>query len=289
MAEKADQKPGLIVALDEFPYLVGGNSGLPSIIQKFWDSGVVQPGALKIVLCGSLIAQMENCSPNEIRSSVGRPLRARSCRCLSERLPSSCPFGSIALFSVLGGVPYYLNMCDPSLSLADNIMQLFLASSAPLQEEPDFLLRSELNDAGAMQALRPRSPTVPLTFGDRRARARVHRSDRSLALHRSPAADAYRHARTLPRRRRSFAEHPILASGPAFQLLVPLRAANLGAVGRGFGDDIWMRAIKPHFNGYMGPVFEAVSREHLPDHAQERFDVPARECQSALSEVASAS
>jgi AAA+ ATPase superfamily predicted ATPase len=64
---------------------------------------------------------------------------------------------------------------------------------------------------------------------------------------------------------------------PMFRFWYRFVRPNLSALARGFGDDIWMRTIKPHFNEYMGTAFESVCREHLRDHAQERFGVPAGE------------
>jgi AAA+ ATPase superfamily predicted ATPase len=39
LARKAEALTGLVVVLDEFPYLVEVDPSLPSILQKFWDSG----------------------------------------------------------------------------------------------------------------------------------------------------------------------------------------------------------------------------------------------------------
>jgi AAA+ ATPase superfamily predicted ATPase len=59
MTRAAELHRGLVVIIDEFPYLLDGKDTLTSIIQKFWDSKDAERGNLKIVLCGSLIAHME--------------------------------------------------------------------------------------------------------------------------------------------------------------------------------------------------------------------------------------
>lgn len=66
LARKAEDIPGLVVVLDEFPYLVDTNPALPSIVQKFWDLVVAGNGSLNLVLCGSLIAQMEELLAEQI-------------------------------------------------------------------------------------------------------------------------------------------------------------------------------------------------------------------------------
>ena len=54
LAMAAKTRKGLIVILDEFPYLSDRQDAFPSIIQKFWDSDAAANGNLKLVLCGSL-------------------------------------------------------------------------------------------------------------------------------------------------------------------------------------------------------------------------------------------
>lgn len=282
VAGKAEQKRGLIIALDEFPYLVGGNSGLPSIIQKFWDSGAAEPGALKIVLCGSLIAQMEELraerNPFFGRMTLAREIGPMSLREAAEFVPGWNPADAIALFSVLGGVPYYLDKCDPSQTLAENIKQLFLMPSAPLQEEPEFLLRSELNEAR-------RYASVAAAIADGATKpseivSRLHGFTAASEV--SPYIARLQQMRIVTRERSLDADERsrntrYSLQDPLFRFWYLFVRPNLSALGRGFGDDIWTRTIKPHFNEYMGSAFEAVSREHLRDHAQERFDVPAGE------------
>ena len=60
LARAAETHRGLVVIIDEFPYLLDGRDTLTSVIQKFWDSKAAERGNLKVVLCGSLIAHMES-------------------------------------------------------------------------------------------------------------------------------------------------------------------------------------------------------------------------------------
>ncbi|MDX8462417.1 AAA family ATPase [Mesorhizobium humile] len=60
VAEAAKAKPGTVVTIDEVLYLVDQDSALLSVLQRFWDSGAARAGNLKIILCGSAVAQMED-------------------------------------------------------------------------------------------------------------------------------------------------------------------------------------------------------------------------------------
>ena len=48
----------LVLVLDEFPYLCEANKGLPSILQRFWDSKGKR-SQLMLILCGSQVSFME--------------------------------------------------------------------------------------------------------------------------------------------------------------------------------------------------------------------------------------
>jgi AAA+ ATPase superfamily predicted ATPase len=169
-------------------------------------------------------------------------------------------------------------MCDPSQSLAENVQRLFLVPSAPLQEEPEFLLRFEVNEPrryasvaaaiadGATKAseIVARDPglkevTQLSPYLVRLQQMRVIARERSL--------DADEHARN----------HKYSLQDPLFRFWYRFVRPNLGALVRGFGADVWARNIHPQMNNYMRPAFETVARDHLRDHAQERFGVPAFE------------
>ncbi|MCB2399398.1 hypothetical protein [Rhizobium ruizarguesonis] len=50
IAEHTRNNPGLLITIDEFPYLLDGDPALPSILQKFWDSDAPADGGLKLIL-----------------------------------------------------------------------------------------------------------------------------------------------------------------------------------------------------------------------------------------------
>jgi AAA+ ATPase superfamily predicted ATPase len=199
-----------------------------------------------------------------------------SLREAAEFVPQWEPADAISLFSVLGGVPYYLDMCDQSQTLVENIKRLFLVPSASLQEEPEFLLRSELNEPrryASIAAAIADGATKPSEIV-----SRVHglseAAEVSTYLVRLQQMRVVARERSLDADERSRNTRYALQD-PLFRFWYRFVRPNLGALGRGFGDDLWARSIQPHFNEYMGPAFETVARDHLRDHAQERFGVPA--------------
>jgi AAA+ ATPase superfamily predicted ATPase len=282
VARRAQDYPRLIVVLDEFPYLADGNPALPSVIQKFWDSGAPARGQLKLVLCGSIIAQMEELlserNPLYGRRTLAMELKSMPLRESVGFLPGWSPVDQIIAYSIFGGVPYYLGLCDPRLALTPNIERLFLAPSAPLQEEPDFLLQSELRETrryssvvaaiaggatkpseivGRVPALKDASQSFP--YIEKLMRMRI--------IDRARPLDADEHSR----------DSRYTVSDPLFRFWHIFVRPNLSALSRGFGKDVWERRILPRLPDYMGLAFEEICREYVRGHAQERLGVPAGE------------
>jgi uncharacterized protein len=282
LAKQAEEKRGLIVALDEFPYLVDGNPALPSILQKFWDSRAAEKGALKIVLCGSVISQMEELlaerNPLFGRKTLARELPPMPLREAAAFVPLWEPAEQIMAYSIFGGIPYYLSLCEPAQSLAENVERLFLATSAPLQEESDFLLRSEMSEprryssivAAIADGANKQSEIVGRVPGFKDATQvspYLARLLRMRIVERARSIDADEHARNWR----------YTVQDPLFRFWHRFVRPNLSPLSLGFGSDIWKRTIQPQLNDYMGPAFETICRDHMRSYAQERFGVPAEE------------
>ena len=48
----------LVVVIDEFPYMVRGNSSIPSLLQKLWDEQL-RAANVMFIICGSAMSFME--------------------------------------------------------------------------------------------------------------------------------------------------------------------------------------------------------------------------------------
>jgi len=144
------QKRRFAFMIDEFPYLVEANPALPSLFQRAWDQEFRESKTF-MVLCGSSVAMMEREVLSERAPLYGRrtgqlrlaPLLFRDAR---EFFPRYGFEDRVRAWSVLGGVPYYLQLFDDRRSLRENIRTTILETGAPLQEEVEFLLRQELRE-----------------------------------------------------------------------------------------------------------------------------------------------
>lgn len=139
-----------IIVLDEYPFLSGPEDELSSILQysidHYWSNT-----KLKLVLCGSSLSFMK-----DRVLSGDSPLYARTTLSLEIRKfmlweMKAYEWGysneeTAILYSVLGGIPRYLNMVDPLKSMKDNLYELFFESGALLSGEADSLLNEEFKE-----------------------------------------------------------------------------------------------------------------------------------------------
>lgn len=145
LAQKSDKR--LVVAIDEFPYLVKEDPSLPSILQDYWDSKLRKTGIL-LILCGSSIGMMEKLlgykSPLYGRRTgqlLIRPFSfAKSLEYESDMQKA------VEMFSVFGGTPAYLNEFDKRKTALENVSEKILKEDSFIYRDVEFVIREELRE-----------------------------------------------------------------------------------------------------------------------------------------------
>ena len=147
----------LVVVLDEFPYLCESSPGLPSEIQRFWDTRAKKT-RLMLVLCGSQISFMEQEVLAERSPLFGR-------RTAQRRLEPLGPTDALSFFpkwplrdrvlayAILGGMPAYLRRFEDHRSLQENLLRECFRPEGYLFDEVQFLLRSELSNPATYNSI----------------------------------------------------------------------------------------------------------------------------------------
>jgi AAA+ ATPase superfamily predicted ATPase len=282
LARKAAEMPGLIVVLDEFPYLVEGDQALPSIIQKFWDAVVANEGKLNLVLCGSMIAQMEDLlaerNPLYGRQTLPLEVKALPLRDAAGFFPDYPAENRILAYAIFGGIPFYLRLCDSSASLEENVTNLLLADAGALVDEPNVLLQSELRETQRYASILAAIADGCTKLGEIGGRVRDIKDSVSLSpymkrLERMRLVRAVHSLDASPKSRdtRYFVDDPLVAFWHRFV------RPNMSSVMQGFGPEIWRHQVAPRLDEYMGGAFEEICRGYARRHAQESLPSPAQE------------
>ena len=147
------QLPGTekkLLIIDEFPYMVKNNHGIPSMLQKLWDQQLKEENVM-IVLCGSAMAFIEKEILAEKNPLYGRATGILKMKELDfyeaiQFFPHFSPESQMAAYGILGGIPHYLKQFDDRLTLEENILKHIFTRGSILYNEIEFLLRQELRE-----------------------------------------------------------------------------------------------------------------------------------------------
>lgn len=147
----------LVVALDEFSYLVESDETIPSVFQRIVDETLAET-EISLVLLGSLISMMEEGvlsyeSPLYGRRTGQWRLEPLTVGQATGFFPEYDAEAMIRTYGVVGGIPAYLDQFESDRSLADNIEAHILSKGSFLYEEPEFLLRQELREPGTYMSI----------------------------------------------------------------------------------------------------------------------------------------
>lgn len=144
--QKSDER--IIIAIDEFPYLVKEDNTLPSILQSFWDLKLKYT-KIFLILCGSSIRMMESMVMEYNSPLYGR----RTGQILLRPLHFIHIYDyikdikkSINYFSVYGGIPAYITGLNISQSIEKSITDNIFRKDSYLFRDIEFVLRNELSE-----------------------------------------------------------------------------------------------------------------------------------------------
>ncbi len=159
LIEEAWKGPGkLILALDEFQWMVESSPELPAVLQALWDQRWRDSGRVMLILCGSFIGFMER----EVLGSKAPLFGRRTAQILLKPFgfreaalfhPSYSIVDMAKTYFICGGVPLYLKTFSASRSIEMNIETSLLDEHSPLYQEAEFLLREELKDVSNYHAI----------------------------------------------------------------------------------------------------------------------------------------
>lgn len=144
---KRSLKEEMIVILDEYPFLRKNIDGLDSILQSLYER-YHDSSKLKLILCGSYIDVMKSLldesNPLYGRISLVLHIKEQDYYESSLYYPSYSLEDKVLLYSVFGGVPFYNAKINERKSALNNILDLIVDESAPLEGEISIFLKNEI-------------------------------------------------------------------------------------------------------------------------------------------------
>lgn len=147
---------GVVIVIDEFPYLVEAEEGLSSIFQASVDLHL-KDSNLFLILCGSSLSMMYRDVLGHKAPLYGR--RTGQIHLKELRFKDVTDFfekpldETIKIYAICGGVPAYLNEFGEKKPLFQLVEEKILAKNAVLREEVPSLLRQEFRDPKVYMAI----------------------------------------------------------------------------------------------------------------------------------------
>ncbi len=150
LLERMDKKKRCVIFIDELPCFDTLRSGFVDALGYFWNSWASLQGNLMLIVCGSSTSWMiDNIIDNHggLYDRITHEIHLRQFTLKeTHAYLKSIKFASDKLitlqtYMILGGIPYYLSLLDPALSLAQNIDAMFWGSNPKLRKEYDRLFK----------------------------------------------------------------------------------------------------------------------------------------------------
>ncbi|MCL2820840.1 MAG: ATP-binding protein [Oscillospiraceae bacterium] len=155
--EKLAKTERFIFIIDDYQFLVASNKKISELICRHIGQKLSN-GQLMIILCGSSEAVMEN-------ETLGYASKFHGHRTAELKLEpftffetkrqysGFSPFDIAIIYGLTSGIPKYLNMMNPELTVEQNIKNTFFNPSSELFEEPASFLRREVRDLAYYNAV----------------------------------------------------------------------------------------------------------------------------------------
>ena len=258
-----------VVVMDEFTYLISGNKAIPSILQKVWDEGL-KNSRVFLILCGSYVGMMEReilayRAPLYGRRTASRYLLPVDLPTAARFFPAYSAERQMEIWSVLGGMPYYLQIFEDSAGVLANIRRHILDTQGRLYNEPRLVLMEELREPrnyfSILRAIaegRTRLNEIALASGvgngSKTARYLSILQEMRLVSRRVPATE------TQPAKsKKGIYEF----TDPFLRFWFRYVQPNIGSLELGLADAVLAERVRPTFAAFAGQAFEQAARDYV--------------------------
>jgi len=259
----------LVLAFDEFQWIVEASPELPSLLQERWDRRWQHSGDVLLILCGSYVGFMERevlgrRSPLFGRRTAQILLRPFDYREAALFHPRYSTVDQARTYFLCGGIPYYLHAFSDRRSFEMNLVSELLDEHAALHHEPDFLLREELREvesyyavllaiAGGQTTVREIASTSGIAPGSLPYYLK-QLIELGYVARRYPLTSGAKN----PRQVRYDLDDPLLRFWFRFVFPEQSQMTRLGP------EKAFRHLVQPRLDAYFGHCFERLCREALP-------------------------
>lgn len=259
----------LVLALDEFQWMVETSPELPSVLQELWDRRWREAGNVLLILCGSHVGFMEReilgrKSPLFGRRTAQILLRPFGFREAAAFHPGYSLEDRARTYFICGGVPFYLRFFSGRRSVEMNVVREILEEHAALHREPDFLLREELREVVSYHAVLTAVAEGAGASSDIARRAGLEPNKLHYYLKQLLELGYLRRRYPLLDKRPSTRHVRYDLDDPLLRFWFRFVFPNMSYILHRGAESALRDRIRPHLDAHYGHAFERLCREALP-------------------------
>lgn len=144
------EKERFVLILDEFTYVMQADPEVPSLIQRAWDHQLKDTNIL-LILSGSLAgiiqrAALDYQAPLYGRATARLKLQPLPFGALADLLPGYTVEQRVAVYTMTGGVPAYVELFDDRLNIIQNLQERIITPTNVMLTDAAFLLHEQLDE-----------------------------------------------------------------------------------------------------------------------------------------------
>ncbi|SJZ85859.1 hypothetical protein SAMN02745116_01625 [Pilibacter termitis] len=259
------EKEKIIFIIDEFPYLAKASKSIRSLLQNQIDHHWKDKANIQLILCGSSMSFMERQvlgykSPLYGRKTGQIKLRPFDFYQTQDYFPTMEKEKVAEIYGITGGIPQYLEQINPEISTINNIRETFLKKTSLLFEEPQNLLKQELDDPSSYNSILSAIAEGRSRLNEIATKVNIPTSNLSRYLENLMDLDIVEKKYPIGEERSKKTIYTIKDS--MFRFWFRFIAPNISQIELGITDFV-ASSIEMQFPHFMGAVFEEISTQYL--------------------------
>lgn len=254
----------IVLVIDEYPYVARSSKSLASTIQLLIDKNK-EKAKLFLILCGSSMSYME-----DHVLAYKAPLYGRRTAQLKiepfDFFEASLFFKNFSkeekaiAYGVIGGTPQYLTQINDTLSIEQNVKDLYLNQTSSLFEETENLLKQEVREPAIYNAVITAIATGCSKLNE--IANRISEDSSVCAIYIKNLISLGLVKKETPYGESSKRKTIYSIEDNMFRFWYRFIPDNLSLLSRGASDLVYSR-IAPEISTYMGSVFEQICTQYL--------------------------
>lgn len=280
---KAPAGMKLVIVIDEIYNCIKQGNELIEALTELWNENKGKNN-LMIIMSSSSVQWVENKMVKEIgelsRSITGfRKLLNFGFLEVVNRFPKLDSKTCVYIYGILGGVPAYVDMWKPELSIKDNVMRLFLDKNALFFKEPERFLKSELRELSFYNTILSSLASDREKLNYLYQRTGFSRAKISVYLKNLIQLDIVEKVFSMEKGNYDNIQKGLYSiKDPFMHFWYRFVFPNLSLIETGEAEYVYDKIVEPHFDEYMQKYFVKVCKEYLDlmnthDKLPVRYDV----------------